>query len=188
VLVLLALGLVAFGPAPSAFACDEPTLPFDRQVSRAEHIFTGTVTTSRIDPAQGGARRIYLVKIDKVHKGDGLEQSIRVASSTRSADCGLGKVTSGDKLTFFVGAVKGNNYVEALSNEGTRAASSELDSRIVAELAPKSAGTDVEVKLTRVDDGEAPSITRAIAPGLIVAMLGVVALVVGRLFGRPKPH
>src|SRR3546814_6009219 len=106
-----------------------------------------------------------------------------VCSSDR---CGLGKVTSGDKLTFFVGAVKGNNYVEALSNEGTRAASSELDSRIVAELAPKSAGTDVEVKLTRVDDGEAPSITRAIAPGLIVAMLGVVALVVGRL--RSEEH
>src|SRR3546814_13134170 len=98
VLVLLALGLVAFGPAPSAFACDEPTLPFDRQVSRAEHIFTGTVTTSRIEPAKGGARRFYLVNIDQVHTGDGLEQINRVETSTRSAACGLGKVTNGDKL------------------------------------------------------------------------------------------
>src|SRR3546814_15507079 len=94
VLVLLALGLVAFGPAPSAFPCDEPTLPFDRQVSRAEHLFTCTVTTSRIDPAPGGARPIYLVQLATVHTGDGPEPSTGVPSSPRSADCGLGSAPS----------------------------------------------------------------------------------------------
>ncbi|MDT0202503.1 hypothetical protein [Nocardioides sp. AE5] len=187
VLVLLMLGLpmVALGSSP-AYACDEPVLPFNRQVSHAVHIFTGTVTEQRVDPAQDGNRRIYDVQVTDELKGSGLDPLVRVASSTDPEQCGIGEIQTGDELIFFVGEVQGANYFEAVSTEGTRAASPMVLAQVQEELAPEPEPEPLDVELTSVEDGAPPSITKAIAPGLIVAMVGVVALVIGTLFGRSR--
>lgn len=192
VLVLLALGWVALSPAPAAYACDTASPPRAKQLNQAEAVFTGTVKQVTADPADAGRTTLYVIEVDRVFKGEPIKTEVTVSSPARKARCGLVGVKQGNRYLFVAGSVTKGMF-QARSFQGTQAINREVRSdlkKVLGQGEPPAdararSGAD-ELTTTRVDHTSAPSVANMVLPGLVLALVGCLVLVLARLFGRPR--
>ncbi|KRF12414.1 hypothetical protein ASG90_15730 [Nocardioides sp. Soil797] len=192
VIVLLALGWVALSPATAAYACDTASAPRAKQLDQAEAVFTGTVKQVTADPADAGMTTLYVVEVDRVFKGKAVNTEVTVSSPAKKGKCGLVGVKKGNRYLFVSGQVTKGKF-QARSFQGTQAINGEVRAdveRILGEGAPpadaQEQATDDSATTTRVDDSSAPSVANMVVPGLVLALIGCLVLVLTRFFGRPK--
>lgn len=191
VIVLLALGWVALSPATAAYACDTASAPRAKQLDQAEAVFTGTVKQVTADPADAGATTLYVVEVDRVFKGRSVNTEVTVSSPTKRAKCGLVGVEKGNRYLFVSGQVTKGMF-QARSFQGTQAVNAEVRAdveRVLGQGTPPADAQDQAdegVTTTQVDESSAPSVARMVVPGLVLALIGCLVLVLTRFFGRPR--
>ncbi|QIX25254.1 hypothetical protein ncot_00620 [Nocardioides sp. JQ2195] len=191
VIVLLALGWVALSPATAAYACDTASAPRAKQLTQAEAVFTATVKRVTADRAGAGATTLYVVEVDRVFKGERVNTEETVSSPTKRAKCGLVGVTEGNRYLFVAGQVTKGTF-QARSFQGTQAINAEVRDdveRVLGEGTPpadaEERAADDALTTTRVDETSAPSVATMVVPGLVLALIGCLVLVLTRIFGRP---
>ncbi len=189
-LVVLVLGLttvvVAEAPAHAACTCESLSLP--KKVSKADGVFSGTVSMAS-GPTTAGKRQImsYDVKVDRVYKGDISSLTVTVKSDADESRCGLTGMTAENRYLFFVRAQDPN--LLANSCGGTGPATSARTQRIVALL---GAGTTPvrpspeKATFDRVANAEPASLTRLAAPGAAALLVGLLGLMVFGALGRSR--
>lgn len=182
-LVLVALGCVLVTAAP-AQACEVTPKRPQAQLQDADYVFSGKVVQS----ATSGRQATYTVDVRMIYKGEIDSHEVTVTSPTDTARCGLSRIREGRQYMFFAASRK-NGVIDARSFQGTR----ELDPgtvRLVEQVydgqaPPRATGQDQPTGATTVlDDSEAPSVTSAILPGLILVAVGLVVLLGTRMLGR----
>ena len=193
VLVLLALGWVAVSPV-AAHACETPAPPRVKQLRQATAVFTGTVSQVSADPSDAGMTTLYVVSVERVYKGETVNSEVTVTSPTTRAKCGLSGVKEGKRYLFVAGSVTKGKF-QARSFQGTQAISREVrddlikvlgDGAVPADAQDLSGRDSAAISTERVDNSAPPSAIRAIAPGLGLALLGALALVLARIFSRVR--
>ncbi|KQZ76095.1 hypothetical protein [Nocardioides sp. Root151] len=191
VLVLLALGWVALSPA-TAYACDTPAPQRPQQLKQATAVFTGTVSQVTASPADAGVTTLYVVKVDRVYKGARVTSEVTVSSPTKRDKCGLVGIRKGSRYLFVARSVTGADF-QARSWQGTQAISPEVRADVEGVLGKGTLPADqqttpeeTEVTTQRVDDSAPPGATKAVAPGLLLALIGGVVLVLARFLGRSR--
>lgn len=194
VLLLLALGWVAISPV-AAYACETPAPPRTKQLRQAAAVFTGTVSQVAADPGDAGMTTLYVVRVDQVYKGKAVNSEVTVSSPTTREKCGLSGVTEGKRYLFVAGSVTKGKF-QARSFQGTQTLSPEVRTDLSKVLGSGAAPADQQsvddrddktVTTERVDSSAPPSAVKAIAPGLLLALLGGLVLGLARFFSRTRP-
>jgi hypothetical protein len=185
VLALLVLGCVLAGPAP-AYACDQPARPFPAQLRDAGSVFTGTVTA--VTPSSGD-QVTYAVSVRRVFKGE-VHVQTSVVSPAGVARCGLQGIER-RRSYLFVSSQSGSELLVAGSHEGTRRLTPDLRDQVVGRLGagtaplPAPGADDEGATLTRVDTaGDPPEFLPLALPGLLLVVVGLLALMLARLVSR----
>ena len=176
-LALLGVGLPTGTQAAPGAACPKP-LPAVA-MRNAVAVFTGVVASSAANPA-GFASQIA---VDRVYKGSLPSSTVQVI--TPAGPCGLGKLVDDERYVVMV-AVTGDQLVAA-ADSGTAVATDQLLGRVQAVLgagvATEPVAREGEVTVTRVADSEPTPVLRAAAPGLALALAGLLGWVAARRFG-----
>lgn len=183
VLVFVTMGLVALGSAP-AQACDVEPAPRAQQLKSTPFVFSGVVTEAKPVSSAPGTTR-YTVEVNRVYRGE-LGRTVTVSAPATVRDCGLRNVQQGTTLMFFAERADAE-LLRTQSSMGTSRLTQRARNSVEAALGrgtvPKQ--TDSDASGTVVDDSEPLSMTTAILPGAGLMVLGLLLLVVARVFGRP---
>lgn len=172
-------GLVLAGQA-SAAACTCQPGGVERQTSRADAVFIGTVDgVTRVDQQLEIA-----VTATRSYKGT-VERSTTVTTARRTSACGIGQPETDTDYLFIVRGAAAP-YV-ANSCDGT----GKVDADRVAQI-EGILGTGLAVQppapptatLTRVEDSPPASLARLAAPGGALVIVGLLGLVVVGRLGR----
>lgn len=177
--VLLAGALVLAVQAPAA-ACTCQPADAERQTSRADAVFIGTVDgVTRV-----GQQLEIAVTATRSYKGT-VERSTTVTTARQTTACGIGEPETGTDYLFIV---RGDAppYV-ANSCDGT----GQVDADRVAQV-EGILGTGLAVQppappaptLSRVEDSPPASLARLAAPGVALVLVGLLGLVVVGRMGR----
>lgn len=187
-LVLIALGCVLLAPSP-AYACDQPTVGFKKQLRQAELVFDGKVTQS----LESTDRIVYVVNVRRVYEGEATTETT-VTTPLSNDDCGLRGIRDGEQYVFVANQTD-TGVVRAFSHEGTRRSIPNVLDTVTQVLGdgsdpvPPSALEPLpepDPELTRVSDSAPPSLGRAAMPGLVLAGVGLLVLLAARLLGRHR--
>lgn len=190
-LVLLSLGpvgVVALSAAP-AHACGVEPKPRAEQLKAAPMVFDGEVT--EVQRVRGTSDTTnYTVEVKRVYRGQVSTTEVVMAPS-KVRTCGLRDVKVGTTLMVF--AQQGRDDVlRTASFLGTTTYTPQLRREVeeaVGEAAPPMGadnGDEAESTGTIVDDSDPPSMAAAITPGIALMVLGLLVLILARVFGRPE--
>ncbi len=187
VVVVLTTVVVIDAPAHAVCRCKDLSLP--QKVNNAGAIFSGTLTMASGPTTTGNRQTMsYDVKVDRVYKGDDLTSPrATVKSDASEAACGLTGMTADTRYLFFVR--KADPNLIANSCGGTGPATSALTQRIVALLGPGSTPTPPtpeKATFTQVADAEPYRLTRLVAPGAAMVLVGLLGLMILGALGRSR--
>lgn len=178
-LLLVACGVVV--TAGPAAACPASGASFPQQVKRADAVFTGTVS----DRARRGPGIHYTVEVQRSYKGDvDAETTVMTASSPRA--CGRPDLRDGHDYVFLVTEDGGDLTIAA--NSGTASATDGRVARVERLLGQGTSPTAAEPEqatFTRVGDPRT-SATRVAAPGVALAIVGLLGLLLVVGLGRRR--
>jgi hypothetical protein len=190
--VLAAVG-VAGSSSPAAAAADQcqrfelgnPGQVRDK-VEAATDVFEGRVVRTRERVRSGDVDYVQIVQVIIDYTGD-LSRGDRVTVVTQPAtEDGLGRLAPGERYLLFVSEQAGGNYV-ARRCGGTTELRGPLSSTLAAvverviENAASTEPTEPPApEITEPEGGasSSPSLLRAVAPGIAVALVGALGLVV----------
>lgn len=187
VLLLATIGLVALGTAPAQAQCDVEPAPRAQQLKSTPYVFSGVVTDANPVSSEPGTVR-YTVSVNRVYRGD-VERTATVSAPSTVAECGLRKVSPGTTLMFFAERAD-QDLLRTQSTMGTsrltQRARTSVEDAMGRGTVPKQADEgDEDASGTVVDDSEPLSISTAILPGAGLMLLGLLLVLVARIFGRP---
>jgi hypothetical protein len=146
----------------------------------ASAVFTGTVTGSRRE----GDGRVYNVDVDRVYKGQGIDERAQVATPLEPARCGL-RLDRG-RYVFFV-TTDGDRFATD-SRSGTGRASADLVGRVERMLGqgrPAVAPEPTQATFTTVA-GSTTSTGRVVAPGVALVIVGLLGWLLAAALGRRR--
>ncbi len=185
--VCLALTVVGETPAEAACTCKRPPVP--QQVENADAVFSGTVTMAS-GPTTSGKHQVmsYDVKVDRVYKGDITSQTVTVKSSADPTRCGLNGMTADTRYLFFARDSDSGN-LRADRCGGTGPAKSSKTQKVIAILGNGTTPippTPEKATFTRVADSDPPDLTRLVAPGAALVLVGLLGLMLFAALGRSR--
>ena len=191
--MLLATAGVLVAQAP-AHACKCVNTTTAEDAAAADAVFSGTVReTHKPEPDDSGRIKglvTYVVDVDRVYKEEGtvVTGTVQVSSQQASASCGLGNLPPGTEYLFFAKARDAG--FRASSCGGSRPATTASVSDVEGVLGPGKQmvpdGAKPELVLTAVETAAPPTVGRLAAPGVAVALLGLLGLVFVRVAGSRR--
>lgn len=190
VLVLLSVssvGLVALGTAP-AQACGVTPKPRAEQLQAAPLVFDGQVASVRRS-ANDPDMTEYTVEVKRVYRGR-VSTTETVVAPSKVSTCGLRGVKPGTTLMFLAQQGK-DEMIRTASFLGTSSFTPQVRREVeeaVGEPSPPAgaASDDGESTGTIVDDSDPPSVATAVTPGIAIMVLGLLVLILARIFGRAE--
>ena len=186
VVVVLTTVVVIDAPAQAVCRCQDLSLP--QKVNNAGAIFSGTLTMASGPTTTGNRQTMsYDVKVDRVYKGDITSPRVTVKSDASEASCGLTGMTADTRYLFFARVADADLFANSCG--GTGPATSALTQRIVALLGPGSTPippTPEEATFTEVADAEPYPLTRLVAPGAAMVLVGLLGLMLLGALGRSR--
>ncbi len=169
-----------------AHACKCASASVRAEVKQADAVFSGVLVESSDGASgrRGGTDTTYRIEAQTLYKGDLPRATVEVTSPGTS--CGLSLRV--DRRYFFFVTERG---AELTTNQcsGTARAKGQLVHKIeqVAgegkDVGPSDPAEPVEPTFTPVDDGEPEELTRLAAPGVALALVGLLGLLVVRRRG-----
>ena len=184
-LVLACSGLV-LAQVP-AHACKCVSSDAQRDVKRADDVFTGVLTGATSEVVDRRKVTTYRVEVKTLYKGNLSAGTVKVAS--RETSCGLGALPADRRYVWFVTASGGDLSADQCG--GTAPASDRLVERVETLLgkgeplgggggggAPEAEQPSAE--FTRVADADPEPLTRLAAPGAALVLVGLLGLFVVR--------
>ncbi len=191
--MLLATAGVLVAAAP-AHACKCVNTTTAEDAAAADAVFSGTVReTRKPEPDQSGRVKglvTYLVDVDRVYKEEGtvVTDTVQVSSQQASASCGLGNLPPGTEYLFF--ATARDAGFRAGSCGGSRPATDDAVADVEAVLGTGRQmvpdGAKPELVLTEVETAAPQTVGRLAAPGVAIALLGLLGLVFVRVAGSRR--
>ncbi|WP_193613217.1 hypothetical protein [Nocardioides lijunqiniae] len=182
---------VGAAPAQAACSCAEAATPLMSRIKAADAVFVGTVTAvERPSPAPsagvGAAARVFTqqVEAETVYKGR-VDEPAQVVTTTPQVrpTCGLGRLVSGERYVFLVQAASGTT-AESWADDGCAGTRLATDAYVAQVEEVLGSGDPVTppppppaAVLTDVDTAEPAAFGRAVAPGLALALVGLLGLV-----------
>ena len=187
----LALGgtVTTSGPA----AADEPTvkctfISVADSSKAARAVFSGEVTdvTEEAKPVgERGSTYLHDVTVTRVYQGEVNTEAVQVRSDKTPKQCSLGELEVGTEYMFFV-VSSGDPWV-AVSGAGTAVADVGLVDKVVRVLGKGRVPIEPpkpSAEFTPVNTADPTTLSRAVAPGLALVLMGLLGLVVVRGFSR----
>ena len=181
-LVLACAGIVlAQGSAQAVCRCVQGGLEGD--IRRADAVFSGVLVSSS---GTGGGKSefaTYEIEADTLYRGN--VRTVNVDVRSRNDDCALGELEADRRYVFFV--TEQGPDLRADRCGGTSARTARLTrqvEQVTGEGTPLGQSNQPEepvaVEFTRVSDAEPDSLTRLAAPGVALALIGLLGLLVVR--------
>lgn len=192
--LLLALAVVgaslvavtgAAAPSYAACACaQDPGLA--RLVGQVDAVFTASVVTSSTETAGTGKKqhevRRYTAEVDRVYQGKVTKARVLITSE-QSAACGYGNIPTGRPWVFFVHG-RGAKFFGNVCG-GTGRATEPYIAKIERLLGKGTSMSPTApprppLEYTAVDVSAPTPLSRLVAPGAAVTLLGLLGLVLFR--------
>lgn len=177
---------LATAPAHAAPAPGCPTTTLDQDIARAGVVFRGEV--KRVGAVRGDGKqrtRAYRVLSDRVFQSSLIQPTV-VVTARVGTKCALPPLTKGTRYIFFVD----ERGARLMAMPATSKATSRLTRQVVNRLgsgAQPEPPPPAAAEFTKVADATPPAVSRLLAPGAALLIIGLLGLlVVGRL-GRRSP-
>lgn len=192
-LALLAMGCVVAGQAP-AYACDGPLRPVPVQLREAGSVFIGTVTAVVGAPrTEQGQTVTYTVQVRRVFRGETPAETT-IVSRNAEPDCATQSLERRRTYVFMSSAAGAETVpAESFGLDGIRRATPEMRAALadilgVGSLPNATPGEAVEetATLTRVGADDPPEFLPMALPGILVLVVGLLALMLARLVSRTR--
>jgi len=190
-LVVAGLGVVASAPTASAApGADRCTCPggkrIDRLAKQADAVFTARVVTSSSRTHGEGKKakqvRLYTAEVDRVFQGKVTRARVLIRSAQSTA-CGFGNIPTDQTWLFFVTG-GGARFIGNVCGGAGRATDAKM-AKVEAELGQGTTmqPTQPPREPLAFTDEHPPAVTplsRLIAPGAAVTLIGLLGLVLFR--------
>jgi hypothetical protein len=185
--------------APGAAAARADTQPPECKpgtvadsTKNAMAVFTGEVTGSTREDRPAGQQGAYFphdVTVTRVYQGEVDSDAAVVRTETGPArECGLGRLSTGTEYMFFVDG-SGDPWV-ATGTGGTAPVTAELVAKVERLLGEGTDPVPAEpepAEFFPVEVDAPQTLSRAVAPGLALVLIGLLGLVLVRwLASRPR--
>lgn len=180
---LLVAALVTAGPASAVPAKCAPTT-LKQDIKKADVVFRGVVTKVRPAHGKGDQRtRSYRVQADRVYKASLVTDNVTVTAAVGTR-CDVPVLAKDKRYLFFV-TEEGSRL---MATTATARATSALTQKVVARLgdgAVPRPTPPTTAQFTKVADASPATLSRLLAPGAALVILGLLGLLVlGRVSRR----
>jgi hypothetical protein len=179
-------------PVPAeAVICSCADDDVTRNASKADAVFSATVTSVRLDTEGSGADtrqvRIYTAKVDRVYQGV-VSPRVQITTSAERRQCGVGQVPEDTPWMLFVNGKDTKFFGNTCG--GTGRLTAEYRAKVEESLGE---GNSLEAEptappeplvVTKVEEAEPRTLGRLVAPGAALTVVGLLGLVLV----RRRPH
>lgn len=184
IVTAMAAAVLSQSVAPASAA--DPGGDLRAVVEKADAVFTGSVVTSSVETVGTGTKaralRQYTVQVDRLYQGKVARERVLVTSKL-SKTCGYGAIPTGRPWVFVVHG-RGEKFFGNLCG-GTASATEAYVGRVEKLLgagtavAPPAPARD-PLQYVALDVPDPTPLTRLLAPGAGVTLLGLLGLVLFR--------
>jgi hypothetical protein len=175
---------VLAGPPASALPCPPPPQPLGRQLSNADHVFTGQVTAVE----RGQDEWAYDVTVQRVYQGSGIVEHVTLYGPATIDDCRLVRIQIGQEWLFVASGRA--DHLTTQANAGTSRWNRDLQRTVENRLGrgeepdPDPVEPPATAELTNVADDGPEEFWPLSLPGFALVGLGLVVLAGARGLSR----